>query len=226
MRSFLALLTLFIGASAVRGAVPHPALAEALKHFRADPPPGWSFTLASAGGGQSMVERYDASKPEFDRWSLVQKDGRPPTPDEAREYAESRSRRSRGGTAPKVIEQLDLATLEKTGEHGERVTFRCRVKPGDDSDNVAGFLRATIVVHQPSHTIESLQLGSTGEFSPSVVMKISEMATAMTYSLPAAGRPSLPQKVATRVRGRAFFFKSLDAEMTMTFSDYSWVGKK
>lgn len=198
----------------------------ALKQFRAEPPSGWSYTMTSVGEGQSMVEHCNAAKPEFDRWTLVQKNGQPPTPEEARDYAELRTRRSRGGTAPKLIEQLDLASLETLPAEGEHSTFRCRLKPGDGGDTVAAALRATIVVHRPSHAIESIELASTGEFSPSMVVKIAGMNTRLTYSRPSDGKPGLPQQVLTRVRGRAFFFKSLDAEMTVTFSDYAWAGKK
>lgn len=218
---------LFAVAAAARAAGPgEAALKEALSHFRADPPPGWSYTLTTAGEGKSMVERCDAAKPEFDRWSLLQKDGRPPTADETREYREGRSRRSRGGTAPKLVEQLDLTTLETIEDQMERTTFRCGLRPGEAGDNVAGFLRATLVLHKPTHTIASLRLGSVGEFSPTWVVKIREMSTDMTYSLPTTDQPSLPRKVETRVVGRAFLFKSLDAGLTMTFSDYAWAGKK
>jgi hypothetical protein len=206
-------------------AVP-PELQEALRHFRTDPPSGWSYTMTTAGDGRSTVERCDAAKPEFDRWSLVQKDGRPPSSQEMREYADNRSRRSRGGNAPRVVEQLDLASLELTGDTGDRAVFACRLKPGDEGDNIAGFLLALIGFHKPTKTIESLQLKNTGDFSPTFAVRISGMNTRLSYSLPASDRPSLPQKVETRVRGRAFLFKSLDAEMTVTFSDYVWTGRK
>ena len=52
------------------------------------------------------------------------------------------------------------------------------------------------------------------------------MKTVMTYSLPSANTPSLPLTVATHLRGRAFLVKSLDAEMTVVFSDYAKAGKK
>lgn len=220
---FLLLLSFLV--STALAAVP-TELDAALKQFRAEPPPGWSYTLTSVGEGQSMVEHCDAARPEFDRWTLVQKNGKPPTADEARDYRELRTRRSRGGTAPKLVEQLDLATLETLGTDGDRSTFRCRLKPGDGGDNVAASLRATLVVHRPSHAIESIELASTGEFSPSMVVKVAEMNTRMTYHRPEDNRPALPREVLTRVRGRAFFFKSLDAEMTVTFSDYVWAGKK
>lgn len=220
---FLLLLSLLV--SPALAAVPSE-LEAALKQFRAEPPPGWSYTLTSEGEGQSMVEHCDAAKPEFDRWTLVQKNGKSPTADEARDYRELRTRRSRGGTAPKLIDQLDLATLETVGTDAEHATFRCRLKPGDSGDNVAASLRATIIVHRASHAIDSIELASTGEFSPSMVVKIAEMNTRMTYHRPETDRPALPRQVLTRVRGRAFLFKSLDAEMTVTFSDYAWAGKK
>lgn len=219
------LLLLCILASAVSAALP-PELAAALKNFRADAPRGWSFTQTTVAEGKSTVERSDAAKPEFDRWSLAQKDGRAPTADETKTYAEMRSRRSRGGTAPKLIEQLDLATLETVADSPERATYRCRLKPGEAGDRVAAFLRATLIIDKPSQTLVSIALASTGEFSPTLGVKIAAMTTTMDYSLPENGAPSLAQKVATHVRGRAFWVKSLDADMTVTFSEYAWAGKK
>ena len=212
-------------ASAAFAAGP-PALTAALENFRADAPRGWSFTQTTAAEGKSTVERCDAAKPEFDRWTLLQKDGRTPTADEAQDYAEIRSRRSRGGTAPKLTDQFDLTTTEVVTDTPERATYRLRLKPGEADDRTAAFLRVTVVVHKPTHTIESIALASTGEFAPTFAVKIAEMITTLTYSVPAEGRPSLPLAVTTHVRGRAFFFKSLDADMTVKFSDYERVGRR
>ena len=211
--------------SGLFAAVP-PELTEALKNFRGDPPKGWSFTQTTAGEGKSTVERCDAAKPEFDRWTLIRKDGHPPTDDEARDYFEVRSRRSRGGTAPKLTDQFDLNTLENVSDTPERATFRLRLRAGEAADKTAEFLRVTLVLHKPTRTLESIELASTGEFSPTFGVKIAEMKTALSYSVPTAERPSLPQTVTTRLRGRAFLFKSLDADLTVTFSDYERVGKK
>lgn len=201
-------------------------LAAALNTFRSDPPRGWSFTQTTQAEGKSTVERCDASKSEFNRWSLVQKDGRTPTADELKDYAEARSRRSRGGTAPKIVDQFVFEALETLTDTPERATYRCPLRPGEARDNTAHFLRATIVVHKPTHTIESIELANIKPFSPTFAVRIAELKTLMTYSLPAAETPSLPQKVATHVRGTAFIFKSLDADMTVVFSDYLRIGKK
>lgn len=215
----------FLLISAAFAAVP-PELAAALKDFRADAPRGWSFTQTTVAEGKSLVEHCDAAKPEFDRWSLLQQDGRAPTEAEFKNYADVRSRRSRGGTAPKLTEQLNLATLETVADTPERVIFRCQLKPGEMGDKTSEFLRVTLVLHKPTKTIESFELASTGEFAPTFGVKIAEMKTALTYTLPTGDRPSLPDKVTTHQRGRAFFFKSLDADMTVTFTDYERVGTR
>ncbi len=209
----------------VHAAVP-PDLDAALKAFRGDPPRGWSYTQTTSAEGKSTVERYDASRPEFDRWKLVQKDGRAPTETELREYADARSRRSRTGTAPKIVDQLDLPTFEKIADDAQRVTYRSKLRPGESRDHTAPFLRATLVLHKSTQTIESVTLASVSEFNPTFGVKIASLQTLMSYSLPTAETPSLPQKVETKVRGRAFLLKSLDAEMSVTYSDYRDASKK
>lgn len=220
---FLALLCLF--ASTLSAALPEP-LRAALASFRSDPPRGWSFTQATAAEGRSTVERYNAARPEFDRWSLVQKDGRAPTPAEMREYGEGRSRRSRTGTAPNLADQIDWDSLEILSETGERATYRCRLRRGESRDDTSPHLRAIVELHKPSRTIEAIELSNAEAFSPTLGVKITAMKTRMTYSLPTEDSPSLPQKVTSHVRGTAFWFKSLDADMTVTFSAYVRVGRR
>lgn len=219
LRAMRLLLLLCLAAHLAAAAVP-PALEAALKTFRTDGPRGWSFTQTSVSGDRTRVERYDAALPEFSRWTLVSDNGRPPSDDELRDYREKLTRRSPAGTAPRLTDQLDLGTLETVSTAGERTTFRCRLKPGEKGDTSAEFLSATLVLHVPTQTIERFELGSAGAFSPAVSVKIAEMKTTMLYSLPAGDRPSLLQSVTTHLRGRAFWFKSLDADLTVSYSDY------
>jgi hypothetical protein len=197
-----------------------------LKTFRTDPPKGWSYTQSTSEGDKSLVERYDATRPEFERWTILHKDGRKPTDDEQRDYKEKLTRRSRGGTAPLLTDQLALDSLEVVADTAERGTYRCKLKRGESADLTADFLRVTLVLHRPTRTVESLEIGSVSEFSPTFAVKIAAMKTVLSFSLPTANTPSLPQRITTHLRGRAFYFKSLDADMTVTYSDLEKVGKK
>src|SRR6186713_3340821 len=109
MRFILLACVLTVAVAAAEPAVPlnavRPQLEQALKTFRTEGPKGWSFTQTTRGEGHSRVERYDAAQPEFDRWTLLQEDDRPPTPEEVQDYREKLSRRSRGGTAPQLTDQ-------------------------------------------------------------------------------------------------------------------------
>ena len=203
-----------------------PMLDEALKTFRTEGPKGWSFTQTSRGEGHSRVERYDAAQPEFERWTLLQQDDRAPTPEEAQDYREKLSRRSRGGTAPKLTDQLDLTTLTLPNETDERATLRAHLKPGEAGDATAKYMIATIVLHKPTSTIETFELSAEAPFAPILGVKISAMRTTLTYSLPDATRPSLLKTSETHLRGRAYFFKSLDADMTVTFTDYERASRR
>jgi hypothetical protein len=203
-----------------------PELAAALKNFRPDPPRGWSYTQTTSAEGKSTVERYDATKPEFDRWTLQQKDGARPDPEATRQYAETRSRRSRGGTAPKLAEQLDLATAELISRTGDDAIYRCRLKPAEAGDKTSAHLRATVVLHGPTATIARIELRNQESFSPAFGVKITELCTTLTYSVPAGDTPSLPQRVDTVIRGTAFWFKRLDAELAVRFTDYVRASKR
>lgn len=204
--------------------VPAP-LAAALANFRAEGPKGWSFTQTTEGDGRSRVERYDAAQPDFARWTLVQQDGRAPTTEETRDYQEKLSRRSRGGTPPRLVDQLDLLHVAIVNEAPDRIAYRARLQPGEAGDKTAEFLFATMVVHTPTQTVESFEIAAMEPFSPVWGVNIAEMKTTMLYSLPSGDRPSLLQKTVTRVRGRAFFFKSLDADLVVTFAEYQKAGR-
>ena len=201
-------------------------LQTAIAEFRTEPPKGWAFTQTTAADGKSTVERYEAARPEFDRWKLLSVDGRTPNPDELARYGDTRARRSRGGTAPHLGSQLDPASAQSVSEDAGRLTLRLKLKPGETSDRTAAHLRATLVWHKPTRAIERFELENTAEFSPAIGVTIREVKTVIAYRLPEGDAPALLQEVSTRQRGTAFWFKSLDAEMKVTYTDYVRVWNK
>jgi hypothetical protein len=223
-------LFLFCGltllSSSVLRAEPLPdELASVLKSFRADGAKGWAFTQTTTATKNSLVERYEPMKPDGSRWLLVEKDGRAPTEDELKDYREKQTRRTSGDTAPDVIKQLDLASAERVSDDAERVTYRFKLNPGGDDDKSAAHMRASVTVHKATKTVERFELGNSEPFSPMLTVKIEEARTVMQYSLPTPERPALLEKVTMRIRGRAMWFKSLDEDMTVQYSDYRYVAK-
>lgn len=213
----------FILTTAAQAALP-PEIAAVCATFRTENPKGWSFTQTTTAEGKTLIERYDAAQPEFNRWTLLQQDGQPPTDEEAGAYKEKFTRRSRNGTAPNIASQLDLASAELVSDSTERAVYRFRLSATEAADKTADFLRATITYHKAAQTIEAFEIANIEPFSPVFGVKIAELRTTIVYSLPQAGYPALLKSVTTHTRGRAFF-KSLDADMLVGYTDYAWAGK-
>ena len=219
---FLALLLLpcslaFAGAPA--------DVAQAVASFRPDGAKGWAFVQTTKTASESTVERYDPAKPVFTQWTLVKKDGHEPTQEDITTYMQMQSRASGGATAPTLANQLDTSQAVLVSESADTATYRCPVKPGESGDDIAEYLQATFTYHKPTRTITSVVIASQQPFSPQFGISITEMKTSMRYSIPGDGKPSLLQEVTSHVRGRAFMVKSLDADMTLTYSDYAKAGK-
>jgi hypothetical protein len=222
----LILLIPLLAAAGLRAAPLPPELAAALKNFRADGPKGWSFNQETTAGSESLLEHFDPAEPEARRWTLLKKNGRAPTADELQAYNEDRLHRAGGFIAPRIQDQLDLATATPAGAGDGLEKWTFRLDPGGIDDRSAAFMAVTVTFHQATRSIEHVEIASTGPFSPVLGVKIAETKTQMDYSLPAADRPSLLQRVTLRVRGRAFWFKSLDQDMSVTYSDYAYRFKK
>lgn len=208
-------------------AAPSPELQAALDAFRTEGPKGWAFTQTVATAERSRVETFDPLQPDHLKMTLVSENGRPPTPEELRTYREQQTRRSGGFTAPNIKEQLDLASAERIDVADEREIWRFALVPGAADDTSARHMRVTMKFHPATATIEQVELASFEPFSPVFGVKVEQASTRIDYSLPTAdGTPSLLQHISVTVRGRAFFFKSLDSDMTIEYSDHHYAGKK
>lgn len=221
----LAGLAAVLASFACATAVP-PELDAALKDFRTEGTFGWAFTQKTESENKSLVEHYDPSKPEVLRWTLMQNDGRSPTEKETKDYREQQTRRTGGETAPNVKNQLDHDSCTLVDDDGVRARWKFRLRPGAADDRSAAHMAATFTLHRPTGTIEQVELASFEPFSPVFLVNISEARTLLEYTLPDADRPTLLKKVSMRVRGRALWFKSLDSDLTVVYSDYVYAGKK
>ncbi len=219
---FIALLSLLaVGLSAA----PSPELQAALDAFRTEGPKGWAFTQTVTSPDRSRVESFDPLQPDHLKMTLVSENGRAPTAEERRIYREQQTRRSGGYTAPNIKEQLDLESGEKIADDGTVQTWRFDLVPGGADDSSAAHMRITLRFHPATQTIEQVELASFEPFSPVFGVKVDLARTVIDYSLPTADTPSLLQRITVSVRGRAFFFKSLDSDMSVVYSDHRYAGK-
>lgn len=221
MRTLLLFFFVAIGIArpALAASLPED-LRAALAGYRAEGSKGWAFTQSTRAAGKSLVERYDPRLPEFRRWTLLQKNGRPPTEKELATYTEQQTRRSRGDTAPNVKEQIDEATGQRVEDDGTRAHWRFRLRTTDEDDRSAAHMAVTFVLHRPTATIERMELASFEPFKPVTGIAIEQARTVVEYSLPEGERPTLLQRITVTLRGRAWWIKSLDDDMEVVYSDF------
>jgi hypothetical protein len=223
------LLTLFftlLPSFVLRAEPMPPELAQALKIYRAEGANNWAYVQTTESSkGQSLVEHYDPSKPQFSRWTLLKKNGTAPNESDLKDYRDRLSRRT-NGTAPNIKDQIDPATCELASDDSARASYRFRLLTTEKSDRSAAHMNAVFTLHKPTGTIERVTLTSFEPFSPMFSVKVAEAATTIEYSLPTTERPTLLQKITVRMRGSVMWFKSLDEDMTVTYSEHTYVGKK
>lgn len=222
-KPLLALLLL----SAATGimAQPSEALLVALEGFRTDGPKGWAYTQTSHSADRSRVESFNPLAASHLRWNLLTENGAAPSAETVESYRQQQTRRTGGQTAPNVKEQLILESAELLEQVDDREKWQFDLRPGADDDSSAEHMRSTITLHVPSQTIEQIELASFESFSPVLGVTVDSARTSISYSLPHGDTPSLLQEIKVSVRGRAFYFKSLDSDMTVSYSDYEYMGK-
>jgi hypothetical protein len=118
----------FIAATAnLRAADGPPLLAEAMKKWSAEMDE-WAFTQRVRTFDDDKVklerlERYDPSRPDNQRWELLEIDGKPPTK-EQRDYWEKRkNRKSKRRADKEVNEYFDFAKATVAKETEERIHY-------------------------------------------------------------------------------------------------------
>ena len=209
-----------------RGEPVPPALDEALRKLNTDAPLGWAFTQTSEGGGRSRVERYRAVGPEPARWDLIELDGHTPTESELEEYRKNQALRAGVGRAPNVKEQINRATARQVDENATHTVWEFQLNPVTEDDSWAEHMVAHFHLNRSTGLIDRVELFAPEPFSPMFAVNITEARTTMVYSPPRDDRPSLLQEITVRVRGKAWIFRSLDSDLTVRYSDYTYVGKK
>jgi hypothetical protein len=205
---------------------PVPAeINSALNSFRAEGARGWSFTQTTQTDKEKLVEHYDPSKPDNARWVLLQKDGHAPTEADLKDYNDKLSRRGGGDTAPDVVKQIDRNAATRVSDDAQKSVYSFRLKPGGKDDASAAFMSATFTYDKAAHAFEKVEIANIEPFAPMFAVKIKEAHTSVYYQLPTGDRPTLLDHITVKIRGRALIIRSLDEDMTVSYSDYKYTGQ-
>lgn len=216
------LAAFLLGALAASGAVPE-YFRTALAGFSSEPPPGWAYTVVTVRNDAARTKaRFDPARPLNAQWTLVELNGRAPTPQEATQYA--RARTGAGGTTPQGTfrkEDIDPGSVTLLTEDAERAEFQCRFREvATGADKMLGHLTLRLRVNKRQPHVERAELRLDEPYSPVLGVKMRELVVRMFFSAPTADRPTLPASNSSHFVGRIFFIGT-EENLTLTYSDFS-----
>lgn len=199
---------------------------EALGKFNPEVPAGWAYTLTTVRNDDARTTaRFDPAKPPADQWTLLDLNGRAPTAKEAAQYARARTSGGNAAAPQGTFQKgdIDPASITLLAEDADRGEFSCAFRAeATGADKMLGHLRLRLTVNKRQPHIEKFELELKEPYSPVLGVKMRELLVRMSFTAPAADRPSLPAENSSHFLGRIFFF-SMEENLTLTYTDLTRV---
>ncbi|MEL7297105.1 MAG: hypothetical protein AAGJ86_05550, partial [Pseudomonadota bacterium] len=174
--------------------------------------PLWRFSRAEQLADGTVVERFDPTLSEKDRWQLVSINGQTPTTSELKAYAKDYEKRDTRDSPVSVdpLSLVDVQTLEliKETESELHYGFSPLVSDEDDREvfeHLAGFVE---VDKHSGNILISLKNKST--FSPAPMVKIQELTITMLLGQLEENAPHALTQFTSLARGRFMRFKKIE----------------
>lgn len=218
--AFLPTLLGFCCSLAPAAAAAAPAyLREALAKFSSDAPAGWAYTVTTARGDETSVERYDPSRPRGGEWMLLARDGRPATAEDRERYLRYRASNAPANRATFARGDLDVEGAALVREDDERAEFQLRFR-GDVDQPLLAHVFLELTVRKSPAAVEKSVLRLFESFSPALGVRMHELVVTMTLTPPAGDTPPLPREIESRFRGRMFFLVPITEDLRLVYSDF------
>ncbi len=216
------LLALVAAATAVTGTAAMPSyLREALDSFNAELPAGWAYTRTTVRDQVSTTERYDPAQPAAGRWVLLRFNGQIPTADELEKYRRLRTANPEPAASVNFSRgDIEPGSLQLVGEDTERAEFQGSFREvAAAADKMLGHLQLRLTVNKRRPHVEKFSLRLREPYSPILGVKMNTLEVEMTFTPPAADRPSRPAASNSQFSGRIFFFSTRE-DLRVTYTDF------
>ena len=203
----------------------------ALESIAWDFPESWAFTETETGSDGEFVGRYDPRMPDADRWTLLSIDGRAPTPEEARRYAERKQGdrheddQEDDGDIDAMVEPGSLALVEETDDY-----WLLRFVPTDDGDDdevgrkVMERMDGTAKIIKDGHYLEYIDIRNTRPIRPKAGVKMKQFLTLITFGPAVDGGPIVMQSMDVSIKLSAFLVVRVDETQSLRYSDFEYAG--
>ena len=190
----------------------------------------FAFTETSMSEDTHTVARFDPSKPEGDRWTLLSYDNRPPSVEEIEwfddEHEFDQSHHSENGDDG-VLELINLDTLELQEETADYWLFSFKPNfDGEDKEDRKFFrhMAGEIRISRQSGDVESMDIRNRKPIRPIIGAKIKSLVMQFEFAPAVEDGPVVLTHVTAGAKGSAFVMVRFNETETFSFSDFEYVG--
>lgn len=181
-----------------------------------------AYTRVRSDADSLKIERYDPTNPQAP-WTLLNLDGRDPTPADLRRYAqraESRSDRRH----PLSFDARDLVqpnSWELRSQNDHEVAYHFRLQPFEElSERLAEKAIGTLVLNKDNGRLLRIRIENTEPAYPAPLVRITAYAQEMRFEYDEAIDADVLVKAVTHLRGRALGVRSLNDDRVIRYEDY------
>jgi len=152
---------------------------------------------------------------------LLSVDGREPTAEEIEEYADDKAddNGDDDNGVDVMVDPESLELLEETDDH-----YLFSFIPSDDDEDFIEHLDATVKIIKDGLYIEYIAMHNSAPFRPKIGVKVSNLVTRLGFGPATEGGPIVPMSIDIRIKMRAFFVINVDENISISYSDYEFVG--
>ena len=224
MMKRIAILVAVLGITLAAAAAEPEIVARALDAADKDARKDWAYTMIVVEDGKERIERFDPSRDVEHEWTLVKVESRKPTAGDIEDYRKTKERRRESDDESSLRDMIQEGTLHLLREDDRQAVYAFKVKGKDNKEQkMMDHVGAELHIDKTGPWVERLEMKSAGEFNPMMGVTIEHFAMTITY-IPIENGSVVPGRVETKVQGKAFFIKTIDSDVRITFSDYRYVG--
>lgn len=198
---------------------------QAFERVEWNPGRSWAYTQSGFEDETLIVSRFDPSRADGERWTLLAVDNRPPTVEEIDAFLEAKQfEQGLPEDDSDVPEMIEFESLQLAAEDDSGWTFSFQpILDGDEadfSDRMSGELR----VSKATGTLEYVDISNTRSIRPAVGVKIRKLHMRFEFAAAAESGPQVISQITAIVKGGAYLLVSFDETESTRFSDFEYVG--
>jgi hypothetical protein len=191
----------------------------------------WAFTETESGSDGNFVGRHDPRQPDGERWTLLSIDGREPTAEELRRYADrKRSERSENedeedGEIDRMVDPGSLELVEETRDYW-LLRFVPTDNGGDDDmgRKVLERMNGTVKIIKDGQYLEYIDIRNTKPIRPKAGVKMKKFVTRISFGPALKGGPIVMKSVDVAIKLSAFLVVRVDETESVQLSDFEYAG--